>query len=188
MIYYKLDMEHSKESFEALAHMQYDLFCMSNRIGRSVISLAAIIGGILNSSHWWAILLIAYGCYMTTSTYSSPNHTAHKLTRQVEASGLGYPKSHLVFYGNEVVITPIPSADNGRTTLSYQDILRLGEDFQYFYFFRDRFGGYMVPKKTLGDKSDAFRSFMETATGQKFRSRTAPILRLFNYLGSRKRT
>lgn len=188
MIHFKITMEHSKESFEALSHMQYDLFCTNNRIVRSIISIAAILGGLLNSSHWWAILLIAYGCYMTTSTYSAPNHTAHKLLRQVEASGLGFPKSEFCFKDSEAVITPVPASQGDTLVLPYKDILRLGEDLQYFYLFRDKFGGYMIPKKALGDRTDKFRTFMEQASGQKFRARKAPFLRLIDYIQSKKRS
>lgn len=186
MIHYRITMEHSKESFEALSHMQYDLFCTSNRITRSIIAIAAILCGLLNSSHWWAILLIAYGCYLTTSTYSAANHTAHKLLHQVEASGLGFPKSEFFFHDGEAVITPIPAAQGEKTVLPYKDILRLGEDAQYFYLFCDKFGGYMIPKKELGQKDAAFRAFMERASGQKFHVHKAPILRLIDRIQAKK--
>ena len=31
---YQVEMQHTEKSFEALAHMQYDLFCMGNRVAR----------------------------------------------------------------------------------------------------------------------------------------------------------
>lgn len=188
MTHFKITMEHSKESFEALSHMQYDLFCTNNRIVRSIISIAAILCGLLSSSHWWAILLIAYGCYLTTSTYSAANHTAHKLLHQVETSGLGFPKSEFLFQDSEAVITPIPASQGEKFTLPYKDILRLAEDMQYFYLFRDKFGGYMIPKKELGNKADKFRAFMEQAAGQKFHARKAPLLRLIDFIQSKKRS
>lgn len=186
MIHYRITMEHSKESFEALSHMQYDLFCTNNRILRSILSIAAILCGLLSASHWWAILLIAYGCYLTTSTYSAANHTAHKLLRQVEESGLGFPKSEFFFHDAEAVITPIPASQGEKTVLPYKEILRLGEDSQYFYLFRDKFGGYMLPKKALGEKSGAFRNFLERACGQKFYMRKAPVLRLIDRIQAKK--
>lgn len=79
MIYYKIEMHHNEKTFESLSRMQYDLFCASNRITRTILSILFIAGGIINLSEWWGILLAAYGCYLTTSTYSSANHTAHKL-------------------------------------------------------------------------------------------------------------
>ena len=75
MIYYKIEMHHNEKTFESLSRMQYDLFCASNRITRTILSILFIAGGIINLSEWWGILLAAYGCYLTTSTYSSANHT-----------------------------------------------------------------------------------------------------------------
>lgn len=179
---YEITMQHSLESFEALSRMQYDLFCFNNRIARSVLALAAILFGLFHFSAWWGILAVAYGCYLTTSTYSSPNHTARKLADQVEQSGLGFPASRFLFYKTEVVICPIPDSDAERTTLAYRDIRRLGEDMNYFYLFRDEYGGYMIPKEALKDKTDSFRSFLEEAASQRFRMRTAPVIKLIRSL------
>ena len=40
---YEVEMHHSEESFEALAHMQYNLFCGKNWAARSFISLALVL-------------------------------------------------------------------------------------------------------------------------------------------------
>lgn len=66
MIYYKIEMHHNEKTFESLSRMQYDLFCASNRITRTILSILFIAGGIINLSEWWGILLAAYGCYLTT--------------------------------------------------------------------------------------------------------------------------
>ena len=76
---FQATIQHDDKTFESLAHMQYDLFCKSNRISRTILSVGAILLGIVNSEAWWGILVIAYGCYLSTSTYASANHTAHKL-------------------------------------------------------------------------------------------------------------
>ena len=179
---YEITMQHTRESFEALSRMQYDLFCSGNRIARNILSLAAILFGLFHFSAWWGILAVAYGCYLTTSTYSSPNHTARKLADQVEQSGLGFPASRFLFYRNEVVICPIPDSGADHSTLAYRDIRRLGEDTHYFYLFRDEYGGYMIPKEALKDKIDDFRSFLEEAASQRFRMRTAPVIKLIRKL------
>ena len=64
MIYYKIEMHHNEKTFESLSRMQYDLFCASNRITRTILSILFIAGGIINLSEWWGILLAAYGCYL----------------------------------------------------------------------------------------------------------------------------
>ena len=78
MIYYKIEMHHNEKTFESLSRMQYDLFCASNRITRTILSILFIAGGIINLSEWWGILLAAYGCYTappTTPPTSSPNRS-----------------------------------------------------------------------------------------------------------------
>ena len=71
MIRYTIKMQHDEKTFEALSRMQYDLFCSSNRITRTILSILLIAAGIVNFTQWWGILLAAYGCYLTTSTYSA---------------------------------------------------------------------------------------------------------------------
>ena len=73
MTYYEVTMQHSADSLLALSRMQYDLFCTRNRIVRTILSAVLVIIGVLNYSAWWGILLLAYGCYLTTSTYVSPS-------------------------------------------------------------------------------------------------------------------
>ena len=102
MIYYKIEMHHNEKTFESLSRMQYDLFCASNRITRTILSILFIAGGIINLSEWWGILLAAYGCYLTTSTYSSANHTAHKLAEQIKKSGMPFPASRYEFRENHL--------------------------------------------------------------------------------------
>ena len=70
---------------------------------------------------------------------------------------------------------------------SYSDILRMGEDDEYFYLFRNEHGGYMVPKAELKGKEDDFRAFMVGITGKDFRARVAPVFKLLRKLDVNKR-
>lgn len=185
MAYFEVEIRHTEKTFEALAHMQYDLFCGGNRAARTVISFALVLAGVLNFSKWWGVLIVAYGCYLTTSTYSSANHTAHKLAAQIQESGMPFPASRYRFLGSGLEISSL-SEKKEITRLSYSQVYRLGEDFSYFYLFRDRYGGYMVPKEALGEKAGAFRDFLEKQTGQTFRMRGAPILRVARWLRARE--
>ena len=177
MIYYQATMRHDEKTFQALAHMQYDLFCRKNLVMRTVIGIAAMGAGIVNFSQWWGVLLIAYGSYLITGKYNSANHTAHKLSRQIRESGMDFPSSRYVFRDNAVEIIPLPENVNG-VPLVYTDIFRLGEDLENFYLFRDRYGGYVVPKAELGEKQAEFRTFIEQKTNQRFRTQVSPLLRL----------
>ena len=69
--------------------------------------------------------------------------------------------------------------------LAYAEVARLGEDREYFYIFRDRYGGYMIPKAALGEREDAFRDFLEEKTAQSFQGRSAPVVRLLRRLRRR---
>lgn len=186
MTYYDVKMQHTDKTFEALSHMQYDLFCKGNLVTRTVMGVAAILLGLTNGSSWWSILLIAYGCYLFTSKYSSANHTAHKLADQIRESGMPFPASRYRFQEDRMEIFSLPKEERLEEPLRYQDILRLGEDYRYYYLFRDQYGGYMIPKDQLGERGIDFRGFLEKKTGLSFRSRTAPVLRVAQHLSKKK--
>ena len=185
---YRVEMRHTEKSFEALAHMQYDLFCVGNRVARSLLSLGLVILGVVNFSQWWGVLITAYGCYLVTSTYSSANHTAHKLTKQLQENGLDFPASRYVFKKKAMEIISLPEEKPLGKPLAYADILRLGEDREYFYIFRDRYGGYMIPKAALGEREEAFRDFLEEKTDQTVLGRSAPVVRLLRRMRRRRKT
>ena len=177
MVHYNVTMRHSEQTFEKLAHMQYDLFCKSNLIVRTILGIGAVVYGIANLSAWWGVLLIAYGSYLATGKYNSANHTAHKLVKQIRESGMDFPASRYVFRENSVEIIPLPENANG-VPLVYTEIHRLGEDLEYFYMFRDQYGGYMIPKAELGEKTGEFRGFLEKKAKQSFNTQMSPLLRL----------
>ena len=129
---FQATIQHDEKTFESLAHMQYDLFCKSNRIGRSILSIAMILLGIANSESWWGILVIGYGCYLTTSTYSASNHTAHKLARQIRAAGIDFPSSRYEFTEEGMCVISLPENKSLGNPLAYSDIYQLGEDYDYF--------------------------------------------------------
>ena len=177
MVYFNVTMQHTEHSIEKLSHMQYDLFCKSNLIARSMLGMGAVVFGAVNFKQWWGVLLIAYGSYLVTGKYNASNHTAHKLCRQIRESGMDFPASRYVFRENSVEIIPLPENANGEP-MAYADIHRLGEDLENFYMFRNQYGGYVIPKSELGKKEAEFRAFLEKKTGQTFRAQMSPLLRL----------
>ena len=184
---FQASIQHDDKTFESLAHMQYDLFCKRNRISRTILSVAAILIGIVNSEAWWGILVIAYGCYLSTSTYASANHTAHKLANQIRASGMDFPASRYEFMEEGMQIIALPEEKKQGKPLAYGEFLQLGEDQNYFYLFQNQYGGYMIPKSELGDKEREFCGFLEKKTGLRFQSRMAPALRLLRKILDRKK-
>lgn len=185
-LFYEVEMQHTEESFKALAHMQYDLFCRNDRVTRTIISLVLMVAGVVYFSEWWGILLVAYGCYLTTSTYTSANRTAHKLTEQIKNGGAVFPASRFVFGREKMEIYKLPERVKDGS-LAYADIRRIGADAGYFYIFRDQYGGYMIPKAALGEKAEEFRDFLEEKTGQAVFDSKIPIVRLINWIRRRKK-
>ena len=163
-------------------------------------NLLFIAGGIINLREWWGILLAAYGCYLTTSTYSSANHTAHKLADQIKKSGMPFPASRYEFRENHLEVYSLPK-NTRESTLAYNEFEKLGEDRDYFYLFRDSYGGYMVPKKGIdtsaGSRSNsdesqnlkaigAFREFLENKSEKRIYRKTIPLVRVMQALKKKR--
>lgn len=184
---YEATIHHNDKTFESLAHMQYDLFCKSNRVARTALSIAAILTGIANANAWWGMLAIGYGFYLTSSTYSSPNHTAHKLAKKIRESGLDFPSSRYEFTEHGMRIISLPEEKILGKLLAYGDFLKLGEDREYFYLFPNTHGGYMIPKSELGSSADAFREFLQRKTGKSVQSRVPPVVRFLQKLRNREK-
>lgn len=188
MIKYDITMEHTEDSLIALSHMQYDLFCTRNFIARNLLSLVAIAAGAIYFAHFWGIALVAYGAYLMTSTYSSSNHTVKKLTEAIKASGKGFPSSRYRFTekGIEITFHPGKEDEEQLNPVGYGELLKLGEDVNYFYLFPTANGGYCIPKKQLGEKQKEFVRFVEGKTGKRFyRRRPSPIQRIRDWLRER---
>ena len=185
MAIYEATIQHDDKTFEDLARMQYDLFCKGNRVGRTILSLAAILLGVANSENWWGYLAIGYGCYLTTSTYSSSNHTAHKLAKQIRAAGMDFPSSRYEFTEEGMQVITLPENEPLGDILPYGKFRKLGEDRSYFYIFRDQYGGYMIPKKELEDQEN-FRYFIQRKSGLKFERKMPPIARLMQKMKDRE--
>lgn len=184
MAKYQVTMQHDEDTLLALSRMQYDLFCTSNRVARTFLSVALIAAGI-SASSWWSLLAVGYGCYLVTTTYASSNRTARRIADQLKSSGQPFPCSVYSFEKNAMRITTQPDGEE-LDPLPYAGVLRLGEDRDAFYLFRDQYGGYRIPKRELGDREAAFKSFIEERTGKLFQGKFSPLERLRARLHERK--
>ena len=182
---FQATIQHDDKTFETLAHMQYDLFCKSNRVARTILSFAAILFGIANYESWWGILVIGYGCYLTTSTYSSANHTAHKLANGIRSSGMQFPSSRYEFTDEGVRIISLPEQEELGEPLGYSTFEKLGEDWSYFYLFPNPHGGYMIPKTEIED-AEVFRQFIQRKTGKSFQRKMPPVAKFLQKLKDRE--
>ena len=183
---YQATIRHNDKTFEKLAHMQYDLFCKGNRFSRTVLSLIAIGTGIINAESWWGMLAIGYGFYLTSSTYASANHTAHKLAGKIRETGMDFPSSRYEFTEHGLRIISLPDEKVTGKLVKYEEFLKLGEDGDYFYLFPNPHGGYMIPKSEL-EGVDDFRSFLEHKTGKPVQSRVPPAVKLMRKLKKREK-
>lgn len=185
MAKFTVKMKHSEQSLTALAHMQYDLFCKRNRISRTITAAIAIVAGVaLAPRSWMYYLLIAYGCFLLTSTYASANHTARKTAEAIKSAGLDFPSSRYEFEEDKMRVFSLPDNEE-LDPLPYSAVRDLGSDMKYYYIFRDEHGGYMIPYSQLGDSRNDFHVFMEKKTGKSFRRNQAPIKRLMNAVKQR---
>ena len=187
MIHYQATMRHNEKTFQALAHMQYDLFCRKNLIVRSLISFAAMAAGILNFSQWWGVLLIVYGSYLTSSKYAQANHTANKIVKWIKDAGLEFPASRYLFRDNAMEVITLPENTSLGDPLTYDSVAKLGEDADYFYLFRDQYGGYMISKEEMGKEADEFRFFVEQKCNKAFQTQIAPVFKLLRKIDSNQR-
>lgn len=187
MALYKIKMQHNEDTLVKLSHMQYDLFCQKNRAVRTVISVAIIVLSIsVVNTEWLRYVLIAYAGFLLTGTYNSANRTAHKLTDQIKASGMPFPASRYEFEKSSMHIFSLPEDTELGEALPYSKIFGLGEDTEYFYIFRDQYGGYMLPKSELGEKKYDFKTFIESKTNMKFVRRATLMRRMQGWLKKRE--
>ncbi len=183
MAKFTVTMQHDEDTLVALSHVQYDLFCTRNRITRSFLSVALVLLGVLYSG-WWSLLVIAYGCYLVTTTYAAANRTAHRLTEQIKSSGMAFPSS-TYFFENKAMRILVHPEEEEMDPLPYTAVAKLGEDRDAFYLFRNEYGGFMVPKRELGEHEEEFRRFVQERTGKEFQRRTTPLARLLARLRAR---
>lgn len=184
---FEAEMRHDRKSLVALSHMQYDLFCTRNRTARGVLSAVVIVAALAyGGGSVWSLLLIAYGCYLLTSTYAASNRTAHKIADQLEAAGRPLPASRYVFEKDRMRIFDLNSGEE-LEALPYGAVLRLGEDLNAYYLFRTEYGGYRIPKSELGEREEEFRRFVQNKTGKLFIRRLTPLNRVRQWLHARNR-
>lgn len=184
---FDVEMHHDRQSLTALSHMQYDLFCGRNRTAKGLVSMLLIVIAVLyGGGSWWSLAILAYACYLMTSTYAASNRTARKIADQLEAAGQPLPASRYVFEPKKMRIFSLTDGEE-LDALPYGEVLALGEDYDAFYLFRSRYGGYRIPKDALKEREGEFRHFVQDKTGKLFMRRTTPLNRVREWLRARER-
>ncbi len=181
---FEVTTRHSAETFKKLARMQYTLFCKRNFAVRSVIALACAVAGAFNMNTVWGVLLLIYGAYLFSSKYAQADHTARKLSRAIEEAGEDYPVSRFRFDEEGIRIFS-HNAGKSESSLKYSEILKIGEDREFFYLFPTQYGGYMLGKDALGDRAEDFAEFIEKKTGKYVRT-PSPLEKVMETIRSRR--
>ena len=111
-----------------------------------------------------------------------------------------FPASRYEFRENHLEVYSLPK-NTRESTLAYNEFEKLGEDRDYFYLFRDSYGGYMVPKRGIdasarsrsnSDESQnlkaigAFREFLENKSGKRIYRKTIPLVRVMQALKKKR--
>ena len=88
--------------------------------------------------------------------------------------------------GIEITFHPGKEDEEKLLPVGYGEILKLGENAEYYYIFPSATGGYCVPKKALGEREQEFVRLLEDKTGKKFyRRRPSPMQRIRDWLRQR---
>lgn len=182
---FSFDFTHSEDTFMALAHTQYDLFCKRNLLVRSLIAIVCLGVAVFKLDQWWAYILIAYGVYLFTGKYNQANHTVRKMVRGIHDAHLEFPSSRYIFEEDRLRVISLPDMEE-LPSLPYEEVRRVGKDPEYYYVFRDEYGGYMIPRNDLGDRDAEFAEFLSEKTGQLILTkRTPPVMKAVHYLKQR---
>lgn len=179
---YTFSFTHTRDSIRALSIMHYKLFETGARIVRDITAATMLVLGVVLIQNWWAFLLIFYGSFLLTGRYNSPRRKADKIIKALKESDRSFPSSKYKFdnFGIHVFET---GSEKEEALLAYKNVYEIGEDGEYLFFFRDRYGGYVISKEVIqgknGDENlDEFRKYVENKTGKKFVKARTPFMML----------
>lgn len=165
---------------KALSHMQYDLFCKTNYVVRSLLSIGCVIFGVYHLESWWAYLLIAYGAFLFTGKYNQSNHTVKKIIQGINDSGIDFPSSEFVFTEDTFKVYALPECEETEA-IPYPQIERIGMDASNFYIFRNKSGGYVIPRSNFSENEKEFKEFLKEKSGQIIFTKHTPPVRKMIY-------
>lgn len=152
-------MEHTEESIYRLSSVQFNVFGVWHKIARIITALTLLWLGVnMKSSVVVAAFCLMVGAWMIASLNQIPKHKARKLIGSADGK---LPKSSYAFEEQHIRI----KSTGASSTISYDQIVRLVEDDDYFYLFINRNAAYMVAKKSIEPNAKELRSFLAEHTG-----------------------
>lgn len=156
----KINMQHSEQTIHRLAKVQYDTYCMHQKLMTLLISVVLLVLGTLNCfNETTSLVLIAIGCFTFTGMNAPATRNAKKM---IEYAKGDFPASEYVFGEDSVEI----SGDGKKTILRYSEIFGLICDGAYLYLFINRFSAYMVPVNALEREAETeLKELLSEKTG-----------------------
>ena len=159
----KVTMQHTEETIRRLARVQYDTFCLAQKLLVFLFGAGLVWLGVTNRfDSTTSLVMIAMGCWTITGINASPNRNAKKM---IEYAKGNLPKSEYTFQKESVLIY----GDGQQTKLAYKDIYSLVQDEAYFYLFISKYSAYMVPLAELKEEQvQELKQMLEGKCGRRF--------------------
>lgn len=138
----KAKMQHTKETIQRLARVQYNTYCQGARLTALVFSIVMLfLGATGNFGRTTSLVLIFIGCWAFTGMNVPADRNAKKI---IEMAKGDFPASEYRF--EEVIRI---TGDGQETRLAYSDIYSLICDGAYLYLFINRNSAYMVDLRAM---------------------------------------
>lgn len=151
-------MEHTEESIYRLSSVQFNIFGVWHKLIRILTALVLLWLGInMQSSTVVAALCLMAGAWMIASLNQLPKHKAKKL---IDSADGKLPKSSYTFEERSIRI----KSTGASGSITYDQIVRLVEDDDYFYLFINRNAAYMIAKKSAEPSAKELRKFIAEHT------------------------
>ena len=137
------ELKHNEKTFKLLSKVQYNTFCMTQKLAGYVFAAVLIYFGAMGGfSTVTSIVLIFLGCWAAVSGNVPHEWKAERLIKMVKGK---FPHTKYEFNCDQIVL----KSPKETWSLKYSEILAIIEDSDYFYLFINRKAGYMVSKEAL---------------------------------------
>lgn len=162
-------MQHSEETVQQLAKMQYNVFSSRTKYllyllcGLSVLAGLNIVGELPQVLRY---ILLAVGLITFMNIGISASIKADKTMQAIQRQGGKFPRTSMIFRDKDIFIREATGSTPAQT-LEYKQIIRLAEDKEYLYLFITREAAYMVPIDKLKNPQK-FKKLVESRTGLQF--------------------
>lgn len=156
----KLEMRHTEQSIYRLARVQYDTYCIAQKMVAALFAAALIVLGTFGFfGRSTSLVLIAIGCWSFMGLNAPANRNAK---RMLECAKGDLPVSVYTFDQDALTI----QGDGQQEKLDYTDIYSLIWDGAYLYLFLNRYSAYMVPLETRPEKeAEELKQLLTEKTG-----------------------